>query len=187
MCLGALAFALNSLLLQFLVLFLMGVQSTFFGPIKYGILPQHLSSRELVGGNGLVELGTFLAILLGTIVGTQSIVRAAEGNTWPVSIIILTVAALGFLTSRSIPISPANDPALKLSRHWFRDSIKLVKYTYKHRVIFQSILGISWFWFLGASYLAQFPVFAADVLRWQLIHLIAGFVFCRHRFGFGVV
>jgi len=164
MSLGVVAFAWNSLPLQFTVLFLMGVQSTFFGPIKYGILPQHLSHRELVGGNGLVELGTFLAILLGTIVGTQSIVRVADGNTWPVSIIILLVALLGYWVSRSIPNSPANDPTLQLSRRWLGDTVKLVKYTRKNRVIFQSILGISWFWFLGASYIAQFPVFAADVL-----------------------
>ncbi len=164
MMIGVVGFATGSLPLQFVVLFLMGVQSTFFGPIKYGILPQHLSSKELVGGNGLVELGTFLAILLGTIVGTQSIVRAADGNTWPVSIVILVVAVFGFFSSQSIPNSPANDPQLVLTKHWFRDNLTLVKYTYKNRVIFQSILGISWFWFMGASYLAQFPVFAADVL-----------------------
>ena len=84
MLIGVVGFASGSLPLQFLVLFLMGIQSTFFGPIKYGILPQHLSQKELVGGNGLVELGTFLAILLGTIVGTQGIVRVADGNTWPI-------------------------------------------------------------------------------------------------------
>jgi len=164
MTMGVIAFSFDSLVLQFVVLFCMGVQSTFFGPLKYGILPQHLAKSELVGGNGLVELGTFLAILLGTIVGTQSIVRAADGNTWPVSIIIIVVAVSGYIASRSIPNSPPNDPELVLSKRWLRDNVTLVKYTYKNRVIFQSILGISWFWFMGASYLAQFPVFAADVL-----------------------
>ncbi len=164
MALGVVGFALGSISIQFAVLFLMGVQSTFFGPIKYGILPQHLTQQELVGGNGLVEMGTFLAILLGTIVGTQSIVLAANDNTWPVSIIILGIACSGYLISRSIPHSPANDPNLTLSRHWLKENVALVKYTYKNRVIFQCIIGISWFWFMGASYLAQFPVFAADVL-----------------------
>jgi len=164
MLIGVVGFASGNLPLQFLVLFLMGVQSTFFGPIKYGILPQHLSQRELVGGNGLVELGTFLAILLGTIAGTQGIVRAADGNTWPISIIIVLVAAAGYFSSRSIPYSAPNDPNLLPTKHWIRDNVTLVKYTYKNRVIFQSILGISWFWFMGASYLAQFPVFASDVL-----------------------
>lgn len=161
---GIVGFAIGNLPLQFAVLFLMGVQSAFFGPIKYGILPQHLSKQELVGGNGLVELGTFLAILLGTIVGTQSTVRAADGNTWPVSIILIVVAVTGYLSSRSIPESPANDPDLQVSMNWLKNNLSLVKYTYKNRVIFQSILGISWFWFMGASYLAQFPVFASDVL-----------------------
>ena len=164
MLIGVVGFASGSLPLQFLVLFLMGIQSTFFGPIKYGILPQHLSQKELVGGNGLVELGTFLAILLGTIVGTQGIVRVADGNTWPISIIIVLVAVIGYFSSRSIPHSAANDPNLVLTKRWLRDNITLVKYTYKNRVIFQSILGISWFWFMGASYVAQFPVFASDVL-----------------------
>jgi len=161
---GVVGFATGSLPLQFLVLFLMGVQSTFFGPIKYGILPQHLSQRELVGGNGLVELGTFLAILMGTIVGTQGIVLAANGNTWPISIVIVMVSVVGYLSSRSIPHSAPNDPNLVLTKRWLHDNVTLVKYTYKNRVIFQSILGISWFWFMGASYLAQFPVFASDVL-----------------------
>lgn len=164
MLIGVVGFASGNLPLQFLVLFLMGVQSTFFGPIKYGILPQHLSLRELVGGNGLVELGTFLAILLGTIAGTQGIVLAANGNTWPISILIVAVAIAGYLSSRSIPHSAPNDPDLEITKHWLRDNVTLVKYTYKNRVIFQSILGISWFWFMGASYLAQFPVFASDVL-----------------------
>ena len=82
---GVIAFALDSLLLQFIVRFLMGVQSTFFGPTRYGILPQHLSPNELTGGNGPVELGTFLSILLGTIVGTQAVVNAVGGSVWPVS------------------------------------------------------------------------------------------------------
>ena len=129
MALGVIGFAIGSLPMQLAVLFLMGVQSTFFGPMKYGILPQHLSTQELVGGNGLVELGTFLAILLGTIAGTQSIVRAADGNTWPVSIILLGTAVVGYLSSRFIPHSPANDPELALSKNLIKENVELVKYT----------------------------------------------------------
>jgi len=164
MGLGIVAFAVQSLPLQMGTLFLMGVQSTFFGPIKYGILPQHLSEQELIGGNGLVELGTFLAILLGTIAGTQLIARSADGSVWPVAVVLLLVAVAGWFCSRAIPTAPANDPSLNVRFNPMIETVRLVKETAKLRVIFQSILGISWFWFLGATYLAQFPVYARDVL-----------------------
>lgn len=146
------------------ILFLMGTQSTFFGPIKFGILPQHLEPKELVGGNGLVEMGTFLAILFGTIIGTQLIIKAPGGSVLPTVVVILLVATAGFWISRSIPRAEPNDPDLKVRFNPVSETIKLVSYTRKHRVIFQTILGISWFWFLGATYLAQFPVYARDVL-----------------------
>lgn len=161
---GVVAFYLNSVPLLIGILFLMGVQSTFFGPIKYGILPQHLHESELTGGNGLVELGTFLAILLGTIAGTQLIAKADSGSVLPVSIVLMLVAIAGYVASRAIPESPANDPSLVIRFNPFTETFKLVRDTARHRVIFQSILAISWFWFMGATYLAQFPVYARDVL-----------------------
>lgn len=161
---GVIAFYLQSMSLLIGVLFLMGTQSTFFGPIKYGILPQHLNSAELTGGNGLVELGTFLAILLGTIAGTQLIASSESGSVLPVSIVLLVVAIAGYVASRAIPHSPASDPTLTIRFNPITETAKLVRDTAKHKVIFQSILAISWFWFLGATYLAQFPVFARDVL-----------------------
>ena len=163
MAFAAVALLLNSLTLMVVVLFLMGVQSTFFGPVKYGILPQHLDESELVGGNGMVELGTFLAILFGTIVGTQLILKTG-GQAVPLIIAILSVAVMGYLASRKIPSAPAGDPNLKVSYNIIGETLRLVKYTKKNRVIFQSILGISWFWFMGATYLAQFPIYASDVL-----------------------
>ena len=161
---GVIALFLQSMPLLIGVLFLMGTQSTFFGPIKYGILPQHLNSSELTGGNGLVELGTFLAILLGTIAGTQLIANSESGSVVSVSIVLLLVAVVGYMASRAIPHSPASDPELTIRFNPITETAKLVRDTAKNKVIFQSILAISWFWFLGATYLAQFPVFARDIL-----------------------
>jgi len=160
---GAAALWLGSMPLLIAVLFLMGTQSAFFGPIKYGILPQHLHESELVGGNGLVELGTFLAILLGTIAGTQLIDKAG-GSVVPVAVVIIAIAVVGYIASRSIPSAQASDPTLNIRFNPVGETWRLMSYTRKHRVIFQSILGISWFWFMGATYLAQFPVYARDVL-----------------------
>lgn len=164
MLIGVIAFYLNSVPLLIGVLFLMGTQSAFFGPIKYGILPQHLKESELTGGNGLVELGTFLAILLGTIAGTQLIAKAPNGSMLPVSVVLILVAIVGYIASRRIPEAPASDPGLTIRFNPFTETIKLVRSTARHRVIYQSILAISWFWFMGATYLAQFPVYARDVL-----------------------
>lgn len=164
MAAGAAAFLLQSVPLLIAVLFLMGTQSAFFGPIKYGILPQHLKEHELVGGNGLVELGTFLAILVGTIAGTQLIAKAPGGTAALVCIAILTVAVAGYVVSRKIPVAEPNDPDLTVRFNPITETWKLVRDTAQDRVVFQSILAISWFWLLGATYLAQFPVYARDVL-----------------------
>ena len=161
---GVAAFYLQSVPLLIGVLFLMGTQSAFFGPIKFGILPQHLTPAELTGGIGLVELGTFLAILIGTISGTQLVANATDGSTVMVSVVLIVVAISGYAASRLIPHSPASDPTLIVRFNPFTETVKLVRETSKNFVVFQSILAISWFWFLGATYLAQFPVFARDVI-----------------------
>ncbi len=163
MAFAAAALLFNSLTLMIVVLFLMGTQSTFFGPVKYGILPQHLDESELVGGNGMVELGTFLAILFGTIVGTQLILKT-DGQALPLIIAILAVALFGYIASRKIPAAPPGDPDLEVSYNIIGETTRLIRYTKKNRVIFQAILGISWFWFMGATYLAQFPIYASEVL-----------------------
>ncbi len=164
MVLGFAAFMSQNISFMMGILFLMGVQSAFFGPIKYGILPQHLHESELIGGNGAVELGTFLAILLGTIIGTQLITKAPNGSVLPVCIVIVLVAVVGYFSARRIPTAPAADPDLKLRFNPVTETWRLIRYTKKNRIIFQSIIGISWFWFIGATYLAQFPIFARDVI-----------------------
>ena len=160
---GAAALFSGSAASMIAVLFLMGTQSAFYGPIKYGILPQHLDDSELVGGNGLVELGTFLAILLGTIGGTQLVTRAG-GSVAPAAAVVAIVAALGWVASRGVPRTPAADPALTLRWEPVGETVRLVRETAGNRTVFLSILGISWFWFLGATYLAQFLIYARDVL-----------------------
>lgn len=164
MCFAAIAFYLQNTVLLIAVLFLLGSQSTLFGPIKYGILPQHLKPSELVGGNGIVEMGTFIAILLGTIVGTQLITVSDTWGTLYVSGLIISIALIGYVASRQIPSAPATAPDLEIDYNIIRETVRLIAYTRKNRVIFQSILGISWFWMMGAIYLAQFPVYARDVL-----------------------
>ena len=136
------------------VLFLLGLQSTVFGPIKYGLLPQHLAEDELVGGNALVESGTFLAILIGTIVG--GIIAALEMDVafW-LSITVLSVSVIGYLTSRSIPLTPSVVPELKINWNPITETFRNLKFLGTNKVVFLAILGISWFWFYGAVFLAQ--------------------------------
>ncbi|PTD97696.1 MFS transporter [Pseudothauera lacus] len=162
MVLATVAFALSSVKLMLATLFLMGTQSAIFGPVKYAILPQVLDETELVGGNALVESGTFVAILLGTLVGGLLIVVPA-GSVW-VSAGVVATALLGYLASRSIPPVAAADPAMKVAWNPFVQTWQMVGFARENRTVFLSILGISWFWFYGAVFLSQFPGFASEVL-----------------------
>jgi len=162
MGLGTAAFALESLALMLGALFLMGTQAAIFGPVKYAILPVHLREEELVGGNALVESGTFVAILLGTIAGGVTIALPG-GATW-VSLATLAVAVLGYLTSRGVPVAPAADPRLRINWNPLTETWRNMSFTRGNRTVFLSILGISWFWFYGALFLSQFPGYAKDVL-----------------------
>ena len=162
MCIGAIAFMTGNLYLLLFILFCMGAQSSFFGPVKYGILPQHLSKQELVNGNGLVEMGTFLAILLGTIAGGLMI-GFDNGTVW-VSAGIIFFALIGWLISTKIPLAPAVDPDLKLNYNLVSESLRIIKHIYSYRFIFWAIIGISWFWFYGAVVLAQFPAYTKNYL-----------------------
>lgn len=144
------------------LLFAMGAQSAFFGPVKYSILPQALRNAELVGGNALVEMGTFVAILLGTIVAGllmefEAAARLAAGG-------VLAVAVLGWLASRGIPLAPAAEADISLRFNPWRETWKVVGMARDHHAVFLSILAISWFWFLGAAYLTQFPNYAKNTL-----------------------
>jgi 1-acyl-sn-glycerol-3-phosphate acyltransferase len=163
MLLAAVGFYLNSINLLLAVLFLMGAQSAFFGPAKYAILPQHLKTRELTTGNALVESGTFLAILLGTIGGGLLINIDSLGKTLVASCVIV-IAIVGYFSSRKIPSAKAEQPDLKLNFNLVSESIKVVKHLGTNRTVMLSVLGISWFWFLGAVYLTQFPNYTKTVL-----------------------
>ncbi len=155
MTLGAVGFWINNNIFLIFILFLMGVHSTFFGPIKYSILPQNLKQNELVAGNAMIELGTFLAILIGTIAGGVLV----EYNVHVLSFAIIGVAILGYLTSRSVPKVPIADPNLKFNYNFFSEIGALLKIAREERSVHLSILGISWFWFYGATFLSQLPNF----------------------------
>lgn len=164
MGLGVLGFYGHHTLLLMLVLFLMGMQSAFFGPAKYSILPQHLNPSELLQGNALVEMSTFLAILLGTIAGGLLISGQTAGLLW-VSIAIVTIAILGFLGSLLIPTAPASDPFLKINWNLFTEGWHILKIAKKNPIVFKTILSISWFWLYGALFLSQIPNYVSSILH----------------------
>src|SRR5215467_8039316 len=163
MIIGAIGFYRRDLVLLFLALALMGVHSTIFGPVKYAILPQSLRPNELIGGNGLVEMGTFVAILLGEIVGGLVIAIKPNGPVLAGATSIV-IAVAGYLVSRGIPKTPAVAPTLKINWNPFTETARNLRFAYGNRVVWLSMLGISWFWFYGATYLTQFATFTKDVL-----------------------
>lgn len=155
MALGTIGFLYHHTWMLMLVLFGMGTHSTFFGPLKYAVLPDHLKEDELIAGNGLIEAGTFLAILLGTIVGGLLILRP-EGEMM-VSSAMIFIALCGYFTSRAIPPAQSPVPDLKVGWNIAAETWEIFQHARTQRRVFLSILGISWFWFVGASFLAQFP------------------------------
>ncbi len=163
MLLATLGFWLNNVPLLLFVLFLLGLQSTIFGPIKYGILPQILRPEELVGGNALVEMGTFVAILAGTIAGPQ---LAGIEVSWPywVSVAGLAVAGAGYLYSLRIPVAAPEAPELQISWNIVGETVRNLKFLNENQVVLNSVLGISWFWFFGATFLVQIPSYSQNVL-----------------------
>ncbi|MEP6678906.1 MAG: MFS transporter, partial [Betaproteobacteria bacterium] len=163
MAVGLAGFALRSVTLLFVALALLGVHSTLFGPVKYAILPQTLKSEELVGGNGLVEMGTFVAILLGTIAGGLVVAIRPWGPELAGALAI-AVAIAGWLVSRAIPATPAAAPELRINWNPVTETWKNLRFAQDEIVVWRSMLGISWFWFYGAIYLAQLPVFTRSVL-----------------------
>ena len=163
MSFAATAFHLGSIPMLIGVLFLLGTQATLFGPVKYGILPQHLREEELVGGNGMVEMGTFLAILLGTLTGGVLIGLPGNGEAL-VSVTVIAFACLGWLSSLGIPTAAAAAPDLRINWNPFTETWRNINFARGNRTVFLSILGISWFWLLGATYLAQLPNFTKATL-----------------------
>ncbi|MDR2000511.1 MAG: MFS transporter [Zoogloeaceae bacterium] len=159
---AALGFWSHNLMALLTALFLLGLHSTLFGPIKYAILPQHLRTQELVAGNALVEAGTFIAILLGTLGG--GLLAGMEGGIiWIVGLCFM-VAVSGFWASWHIPAAPAPVPELKIAFNPLTEAWRCIGYAREERSVFQSILAISWFWLYGALLLAQFPVYTKTVL-----------------------
>ncbi len=156
-------FFLHNIGLLAAALFMMGMHSTIFGPVKYAYLPQHLRENELVGGNGMVEMGSFLAILLGQVLGAW--LATQSSHEIMTSIAILGIAALGYWTSRGVPNSPAAAPTLKINWNPVTETYRTIQFIWQHQTIWLAIIAISWFWFYGATLLAQFPNFAKSVLH----------------------
>lgn len=162
MSLAALGFIWESYELLFVVLFCMGAQSAFFGPLKYGILPEVLSARELVKGNSLVAAGTFVAILLGTIMGGKS--AAVEGALTVISIGVILLSFIGLLLGYLVPATNRAQPELKINWNFFASTGEIIKMSRKDKNLFRTLMGVSWFWFLGAGVLSLLPVYVKDIL-----------------------
>lgn len=155
-------FFMHNIWLLGAALFMMGMHSTFFGPVKYSYLPQHLSDKELVGGNGMVEMGSFVAILLGQVLGAWLATQTAHATV--ISMAIVTIAFLGYFASHGIPSSPPAAPALKINWNPITETFHNLKFAWQHQPIWLALVAISWFWFYGATLLAQFPNLAKHVL-----------------------
>jgi len=163
MLVAAGGFVFHQVGLLYAATFLMGLHSTVFGPVKYAYLPQHLAADELVGGNGLVEMGTFVSILIGTMVG--GVLAAIEGSG-PVYVAVccVLVAVAGRIVAGRIPESPSGVPDLKVNWNPFSETWNNLKLARGNRTVFLSMLGISWLWFFGATFLTSFSPFAKEVL-----------------------
>jgi 1-acyl-sn-glycerol-3-phosphate acyltransferase len=158
MAIAAYGFYTHRAGLLLVVLFLMGMHSTVFGPIKYSILPQALRPEELTGGNGLVETGTALSILFGMMLG-GSLMLSGNGPV-AASVAILLIAVAGYGASRYIPAAPPTAPDTRIDWNPLTASLPILKLCLRQRAVFNSVLGISWFWFLGTALTAQLPVYA---------------------------
>ena len=190
----------ESLAAMYVMLFLLGTQSTFFGPLKFSILPQHLTSEQLVGGNAIIEMGTFVAILSGTLVG--GVLAGLDGVKLWVSVVLICCALAGYLSSLTIPKAP---PAKKIEKsNWnpLTETVSLIRIARENLGVFRSILGISWFWLIGSIYLVQIAnltnlhLFGEEsvvtlLLSVFTISIAFGSLFCerlsRHRVEIGLV
>ena len=166
MLLASYAFYINSLNMLIFILFLMGSQSAFFGPLKYSILPQLLKEKEIMAGNGIIEMATFVAILLGTMTGTYLIVQ--NNGAGLVSVMLLFISFCGFLSSLFIPKAESLSPDLKISFNIIKSTKEILHIVKQQKKsVYMSILAVSWFWFLGAVYLTQLPQFVKTELGYS--------------------
>ena len=162
MVLAAFTFVSENYTVLLAVLFMMGCQSTLFGPVKYAYLPQQLAREELVGGNALVESGTYMAIIFGLIVGG---ITADLGNQYVLASCLVSVALFGYLASRQVPATRAVDPELVINWNAWTETWRIVGFAREKRSVFLSILGISWFWFFGSAMTIQLPAYTLDILN----------------------
>lgn len=160
---AAVGLYLRSLPILLLSLTMLGLQSTLFGPVKYAILPQVLRPDELVGGNGLVEMGTYVAILVGQIAGAQLVAIEGVGPLW-VSATMVVVALVGYAASRRIPPAPSRVPDLRIGWNVLGETWRVIRLAAEVRAVWLSILGISWFWLFGALVMIQLPIFVTTVI-----------------------
>jgi acyl-[acyl-carrier-protein]-phospholipid O-acyltransferase/long-chain-fatty-acid--[acyl-carrier-protein] ligase len=156
-------FYFENIYLLLVLIFLMGVHSTFFGPIKYSLLPEALKNDELIIGNALIEGGTFLAILLGTILG--GVVVRSQNGIEIISASVVLFAVIGYISSRFIPKTPISDLNLKISFNIFSQTLKIIGYAKKENTVWLSIVGISWFWFIGITFLSNFPIYTKNIIN----------------------
>lgn len=159
----AVGFFNKNIYLLFSGVFLMGLHSTLFGPVKYAYMPQHLRENELTGGNGMVEMGTFVAILLGTMLG-GALVAIPESGAHYVAIVSIIVAVIGRVVAGMVPHSPASDPSLKINWNPFTETWRNLLIAKQNCTVFLSLLGISWLWFFGSIFLTSFTGFAKTVI-----------------------
>jgi len=164
MAIAAVGWFTHSLWLLVAAVVGMGVHSTLFGPVKHAYLPQHLQQSELVGGNGMVQMGTFVGILTGQLSGAAMVSFSGSGFGW-IAGAGIAIAVLGWLFTLAVPASAPADPALVVSRNPFAEMMRNLRFSAGNRDVFIAMLANSWFWFYGAMLLAQFPVFSRDVLH----------------------
>jgi 1-acyl-sn-glycerol-3-phosphate acyltransferase len=162
MVLAAFAFVSENYTVLLVVLFMMGCQSTLFGPVKYAYLPQQLAREELVGGNALVESGTYMAIIFGLIIGG---IAADLGNQYVLASCLVSVALFGYLASRQVPATRAVDPELVINWNALTETWHIVGFAREKRSVFLSILGVSWFWFFGSAMTIQLPAYTLEILN----------------------
>lgn len=157
--LSVIGFFTTNLTILFVCLGLMGTHSTFFGPIKYSVLPDHMKKDELLAANGYVEAGTFLSILLGTMLGGFY----NFNNELIIGLIVFT-AVIGYVASFFMPKSNNSNPSIKINFNIVNETVNMVKYASSKNHVYLAILGISWFWFIGAAIMAQIPSLTKDIL-----------------------
>jgi acyl-[acyl-carrier-protein]-phospholipid O-acyltransferase/long-chain-fatty-acid--[acyl-carrier-protein] ligase len=178
--LASIGFYHTNLILLLFCLFLMGVHSTFFGPIKYSIIPEHLEKDELLSANAFIEAGTFLSILCGSLVGGACFMS----HIYLLSAIMFISAFAGVVSSFYIPKSTVFNSDLKINTNIIQENIIILKYSLSKKQIFLSILGISWFWFISSTFSSMIPVFAKDILGAN--ESVANLFFIIFSIGVGV-